>query len=231
MKGVQIATAVVAATSLQGAAWACDGFPTELVSAGELVDAACAEANADTPQLFAALCGLHNDLDATGLPTSLVDVWNDLGGNGSLTFGARVLDPGQPETGNLIQGTHRTFVVREIMDNRFQIDIDHRDGRADLEVYVCAVGADDQAEVIAIYGDGDQTGFGATTPLSEASLVMLQMRARSTGPGVQRYRYQISVTPDNAVPPEPERPYGKVDLDTIGTKGSTRPGQRPSGLN
>lgn len=204
---------VGSAVALAGAANAdCDTFDTNEQALIDLANLVCEEIG-DGEEWYNSTCDAWSILGESEIPFTSLGVWNLLAGNGSLSVGARLLRDGISESGNVIQGTKRTFIVEDILDDTFELNITHKTGRADLEVDVCTITPDGDAEIIRRYVDDNRSGLSETVSLEEGSMVAIQLRARSTDSGVQRYKYDIELDADNLSEAEVEartRPYGKI---------------------
>ena len=136
-----------------------------------------------------------------------------------MTIGSRALVEGIRAGGNLVQGTKKTFIIQDIIDNDFAIDINYEKGKADLEVSVCHIDDDGSKEIIANFVDENSAGLNPTVSVDESGMYAVLLKARSTGAGVQRYKYNITVDVNNQPAPTQNTPrYREIDTSAIGTK-------------
>ena len=199
----------------------CSDFSNDINALHQLITLACEgnEELGDDDNWIASGCDLWTELDEAGIPTSSVDVWNLLADNGSLTIGSRALVEGVRADGNLIQGTKKTFILQDLIDDDFEIDINYESGQADLEVSVCHIDDDGSKEIVANYFDENRSGLNPTVSVDESGMYAVLLKARSTGMGVQRYKYNITVEVDNQEAAEDDKPkYRKIDPSKIGEK-------------
>lgn len=217
-----LSAAIVTAAPIAMANAQCSDFSNDINALDQLMVIACQlnEQIGDDDNWAAYGCQLWEELEEEGIPTSSVDVWNLLASNGSLTIGSRSLVEGIRADGNLVQGTKKTFIVQDIIDDDFEIDINYENGNADLEVSVCHIDDEGDKQIIANYFDENSSGLDETVPVTESGMYAVLLKARSTGMGVQRYKYNITVDINNK--PAPAKPkYRKIDPTKVGENAKT----------
>ena len=200
----------------------CADFPDDLDALGPLITAACENSDMfgdEDGNWLASGCEIWSELEAAGIPMSGQSVWNALANNGSLTIGPRIIVDGIRADGNLVQGTKKTYILQDIIDDDFEIDINFEKGKADLEVSVCHIDENGNKEVVANFFDESQSGLNPTVSVDDNGMYAVLLKARSTGTGVQRYKYNITVDVNNQSAPPRDKPrYGRIDPSKVGTK-------------